>query len=242
VRPESPGLGPSALRTSSANEVGVGWSFWSQWVLASILGSAAGWGVSSAVYLVLGLTEDTVASGPAKVVIFAADGLALGAGLGTAQFLVLRRHLDRVSAWAWAAIVSYGVGFALTGALETAISEAIGAFAGYALTAIAGGLLPWLLVLRGRIPRSGWWVLASAGGFYLGIFAAIGTVPLVTSVLGLSRASNLGQSVGGVAFGLATAAIIGLTLGLTTATALTLLLRRRTFTRIKPLPSLRRVP
>lgn len=206
--------------TVSGKRTQVGWGFWLQWVLASVLGPAAGWAMSSTAYLLLGLTEETVEKSAAKVAIFGIDGVAFGAGLGIAQWLLLRRHVSQANAWVWAATVSYGVGFALTGALETAISEAVGAFAGYALAAIVAGFLPWFAVLRGRIPRSGWWVLASALGFYVGVFAAISSVPLVTSVLGLSKASNLGQSLGGVEFAAAIAGIIGLTLGLTTATVL----------------------
>src|SRR5262249_7603142 len=142
-------------------------------------------------YLLLGLTEATVEHGAAKVTIFAIDGVAFGAGLGIAQWLVLRRHLSQANVWVGAAAVGYGVGFALTGALETAISEAVGAFVGYALAAIVAGFIPWFSLLRGRVPRSGWWALASALSFYVGVFAAISGVPLVTSVLGLSKASNL---------------------------------------------------
>jgi hypothetical protein len=158
--------------------------------------------------------------------MFAVDGAAFGAGVGAAQLLVLRRYLDQAVAWLWAAIASYGMGFALTGALETAFSEAVGAFIGYALTAIAGGLLPWLFVLRSRIVHSGWWVLSSAGGFYLGIFAAVGSAPMLISAFALSGPSTLGQSVGGVQLAAAAAAIIGLVLGLTTATAMFAILRR----------------
>jgi hypothetical protein len=204
----------------------IGWSFWSQWVLASVLGAAVGWGTSSTVYLLLGLTEDAVARVPAKVAMFAADGVALGVGVGAAQFLVLRVHLDGAGRWVLATAVGYGAGFALTGLLEKAISEAFGAFVGYALTALAIGLLPWLLVLRGRVARSGWWILANAVGFYLGVFAAIASVPLVTSSLGLARPSNLGQSVAGIGYAMVIAAVIALFLGLTTASAFVLLTRR----------------
>jgi hypothetical protein len=203
-----------------------GWGFWSRWVGATILGAGAGWAASSTVYLLLGLTEESVASAPAKVAMFAVDGIAFGAGVGAAQFLVLRRYVDRVSAWVWAAIAGYGIGFALTGVLEETFSEAVGAFTGYALTAVAGGLLPWLFVLRGRVRSSRWWVPASAGGFYLGVFAAIGSAPLLISAFALSTPSTLGQSVGGVELAAAAAAVVGLPLGLTTATAMLLMLRR----------------
>jgi len=204
-----------------------GWDFWWRWVVASALGPAAGWGVASTLYVLLGLTEELVTSAPARIALFATDGVALGVGLGSAQLLVLRRRLDRSSGWVWAITLSYGIGFAMTGVLEQSFSEAIGAFTGYALTALMGGVVPWLLVLRRRVSRSGWWVAASGLGFYTGVFAAVGAAPLVASALGMAKPGNLGQSSAGVAYAVIIAAVIGLVLGFATATALVVLLRRR---------------
>jgi len=96
------------------------------------------------------------------------------------QWLVLRRRISRAGWWvlagtvgcsvAW--VVGYGVAVA-AGYSET--TEGFAAVLGLTLVAALGGaaagILQWL-VLRRRISRAGWWVLASTVGWGLGIAIA----------------------------------------------------------------------
>jgi hypothetical protein len=95
------------------------------------------------------------------VVQDAATGVIHGAEFGIAQWLILRQQVHKVGWWVVASIVGFTIAFPLTKTLFGELSHGllVAGGAGGVVGAIVGAL-QWL-VLRGRVGRTGWWVLAS---------------------------------------------------------------------------------
>jgi hypothetical protein len=96
---------------------------------------------------------------------------AMGASIGIAQSLVLPRGLE-IRWWIVATTLGIALGFWADTTLPFSIPFVSGAFSGVSGALI--GLGQWL-VLRRRFARSGWWVTASAVGFWSG-FALVDAV------------------------------------------------------------------
>jgi drug/metabolite transporter (DMT)-like permease len=151
----------------------VDWFVWLQWALASGLGAAVGFALADAV---LRPFSEALYDAMAEVVIF---GL-IGAMMGILQWLVLRRHFSQVGWWVAASAVGgtlVGIGGAYYGNKEGQVNLTVF----YSLVGSILGALQWLL-LRRRISRSGWWVVASLLGWALAL-------PVIQSLdrLGLMR-------------------------------------------------------
>jgi hypothetical protein len=133
----------------------VGWSFWLKWFLACLAGFVVGIPLFIGLSLLFGDQPGSV------VVQDAVTGVIHGAEFGIAQWLILRRHGHKVGWWVGASIVGFMIGFPLTKTLFGALSSGliVAGGAGGVVGAIVGAL-QWL-VLRGRVGRAGWWVLAS---------------------------------------------------------------------------------
>ena len=95
-------------------------------------------------------------------------GVAWGAILvGGLEWLLLRRHVARAIRWVLACfgavavvgVVVFGVG---------AFDADAGWVAGTGIFGTVAGVFQWL-VLKGQVPRAGWWVLASTVGWVVGI-------------------------------------------------------------------------
>lgn len=145
----------------------VGWGFWLQWVLASTVGMFVGF--------ILGfLVTAGIPEVLGKWFGFSVFGIVLGLAVGVLQWSILRRRVSLTGWWVLATAVG-GLGIFQAG-LIFGFSAFIGpykslvAFLGWIGIASLGGLvtgaLQWL-VLRGKVSRSGWWVLASTVGWAL---------------------------------------------------------------------------
>ena len=171
-----------------ARQVRWDWNVWYHWVLANAVGEGVGLGMTLVIgVIVFSGAEQTV--GPVAVA-----GLAILAGtliegmiVGTAQWLVLRRPLQgmRWRSWALAtalgACVAWTLGmipstFFLTGVQSGTAAPAqmndllrygLAAFMGFVLGSVLG--VPQWLVLRCYVRKAGWWVLANAIAWALGM-------------------------------------------------------------------------
>ena len=158
------------------------WRVWLWWVLASMVGWAVGGYVGVA--LGGGLSRGIIVAGYV--------GVALG-GIATAvlQWLVLRQRVSRAGWWvvtgiAGGAVVGVlvvgvgwvvGVGGSAVGGPDWGANwgpdwsanpgKDVGWVAGAGLYGAVVGGLQWL-VLRRRVARAGWWVLASTVGWVVG--------------------------------------------------------------------------
>ena len=160
-----------------------GWRFWLWWVLASTAGLLVG-------LVVVAYVGYPYAAGPSSknseafVVVFALAGAIVGASLGIAQWLVLRRRVSRTGWWMLASTAGGLVGFAFDGmVLRIMFAAPEGDLAFAALIGASLGIAQWL-VLRRRVSRAGWWVLASTVGsvvFLASVVFSAGAVLTSTS-------------------------------------------------------------
>lgn len=130
----------------------VGWGFWLQWLLASIVGFGLGFGLGRVLALAL-VGEVGWEGGEDKAAVFGIGGGALlwgvfGAVAGTMHWLVLRRHV----AWARWWLLAFTVFFGGFGAFFAAVHGQAGApwipggaTLGLIFGAITGIPLVWLL-------------------------------------------------------------------------------------------------
>ena len=193
----------------------VSWRFWLWWVLASTVGWAVGGGLSG-----------TLGSIQAGYV----GGMTVGAaGAGVLQWLVLRRRIARAGWWVPATVLvsavvggvivavgsSGGRGWNVTWSADP--GRVVVGLAGMSLFGTMLGVLQWL-VLRRRVARAGWWVLAGGVGWVAG--APLG------AVLGGGLSGFLGWSGSGTIDWALTWAGVGAVYGAITGRVLVWLLRQ----------------
>ena len=157
-----------------------------QWVLANAAGVAASMAITKAI-------------GP---IGFA----CLGIIPGVLQWLLLRREVPGLGWWAAMSSAGLALGFFLA-MLPMNMAGVDGPQVaplftlGFGLMGAVPGFLQWLL-LRRRVPRSGWWVLASG----------VGMAGCGMAYLGLTRGSDVRIAWGGAAGGAVYAAVTGIVL------------------------------
>ncbi len=165
----------------------IGWGFWLWWVLVS----AVGWFVGFIMGFVLAtiIVEPSMAGGGVLgfTLAYFMFGALLGSVVSLMQWLVLRLHVSRAGWWILASTAGFAVAFgavtAAGGAIEafgySEVFDELGTFAmvlGLTLTVALGGAVTGILqmlVLRSRVFRAGWWVLASAVGWGLGMVVVV---------------------------------------------------------------------
>jgi hypothetical protein len=138
------------------------------------------WALASALSYAIGLYAAVFVDDSADVVLGSAISLivaiaVLGGVTGVTQWLVLRQRIRKAGWWILASVLGYGTGFWLG---RVAADSAVPFFIGWGRIewlAIAGavwgttaGVAQWL-ILRQRIQKAGWWVLASATGLTIGL-------------------------------------------------------------------------
>jgi hypothetical protein len=142
-----------------------GTGVWWQWVLASMVGWAAGWAL-------FGTFADGLARfNPLGLQIGHLFGWMVGgAVIGMLQWLVLRRQID-LAAWSiLASSIGLTAGFIAGYALGGPPFDFLLAFT---LVGLVNGIVQWL-ALRQQVERAGWWIVASCVGFALGGAVAVG--------------------------------------------------------------------
>lgn len=131
-------------------------TFFNRWVIATTLG----WLLGLVLTLILAVGWGLL-GGQAQFMI----GISMGAGVGYMQHRHLEDWIDRPLRWLWISIAGMGAPF---------IFWDIGTYAGFGslfslpACVLAGGLLTGILqldLLRERMDRAVWWVLASTAGW-----------------------------------------------------------------------------
>jgi hypothetical protein len=173
-----------------------GWGFWLGWVLASTVG----WIVSVIMGLFMcGLSRDLLGDWSCNL----AWGIVIGIGVGVMQWLVLRRRVSGVGWWVLAsAAAGYGIMQGVPFVLSLSLSFGLLLrFTGVAaLGGAVTGILQWL-VLRGKVSRAGWWVLASTVGWGLCMAVMVAGMEAVGAVYGSLRMVGSGAVLGAVTGG-----------------------------------------
>jgi len=164
--------------------------FVSWWVGVTVVGWVVGFAICEAFFTNLTFPGTTT------------EGAVIGTFVGIGQALLLRGRIGGAVAWVVATIVSFGIGKALGqlvgGPLDTPLSYAVvGAFIGSFV-----GAAQWF-VLRSRVPRAGWWIVASLAGWGVGwLFVAYANQADDSAVLITYALGAIGAAAAGVITGL----------------------------------------
>ena len=171
-----------------------------------------GWLLGIPIIIVLALIGEAVHMGGAQVLV----GAGMGTGIGLMQGRVIRSILHKSTLWIWSCIIGLGAPFLLTD-----ISKLVGWNLPYSLPVSIGlgGLIigSWQeIILRSRLRKTGWWIVASALGW---------TLAAGTSAIADSPRSRAIRGIWGAVAYLGIVAAGGLILGRVTGLCLAWLFR-----------------
>ena len=181
--------------TIQGKQAGWDWNIWIQWILANAVGETVGLGGTLVIGgLLLLNAQNTMGVVPAASLAVLAGTLIEGITVGTAQWLVLRRPIKSIRWRVWVLATAIGAFVAWTLGMIPSTFMFAGADSGgeasaqisdlviYTLAAAMGFVLgpilgvPQWLVLRHHLPKAGWWVLANALAWMVGmVIVFIGT-------------------------------------------------------------------
>lgn len=213
-----------ALRIHYHSQQHPGWSLWLQWVGATAIGELLGF-IAPAV---VGSTSAVAGiSDLQRLPLLVLAGVIEGATFSCAQWLVLRRYLRQLSGRTWIGATAVAAGLAWAIVLVTISIPNLEAIPRWVL--IGAGLLigsiflvsiggaQWL-ALRQVAARAGWWILANAIAWPLGVIVSIIGIGLIPdgAALGLM-----------ILIGVASAVMMGVIVGAITGGFLVWLLRDR---------------
>lgn len=175
-----------------------GWSFLLWWVIASLVSYSVGFPAG----LALG-----------RSLLW---GWLLGGGVASLlQWALLRRRVDRAGWWILLSVLGLTIGSGLSFLVSQYLLQLLGLTAAFASAGAAVGLgigaSQWSL-LWSQFRKAGWWVLASAAGYCLGVLAAVNAPVMIPA----GRTLIFGPEFGG---------LIGLVSGAATGAAMLWLLR-----------------
>ncbi len=171
----------------------VGWGFWLRWVLASSVGLTVGFAVIAGLSETLGEVTDKPP--------VAAIGAAIGISIGIAQWLVLRARVARSGWWILASAGGFAVAFGAIGSVEEVVAVA------FAVGVVSVGIAQWL-VLRTQVPRSGWWVLASAVSIAVGFGIIFALPEAVGEAVSYAISETIAAGIGGAVVGAISGAVL----------------------------------
>jgi hypothetical protein len=164
------------------------WKLWLQWILANAVSETVGLGGTLLIgAFLLVKAEQTIGAVPAAALAVLAGTVIEGSVVGTAQWLVLRRPLKQMRWRVWVLATALGAcvawtlgmlpstllfsdpdtGAAAPSEMSDLLIYALAALMGLALGPILG--VPQWLVLRRHLPKAGWWVLANALAWMVGM-------------------------------------------------------------------------
>jgi hypothetical protein len=146
----------------NANQMNAGRGYWLAWFLASVIGYIFG--------AVLGVS---VAERLFNAVMGLALGTVMGATGGYFQWFVLRERIAGAGLWPLAS----ALGFALAMAIDTGENYAMAGLLLGSVFGVVSGILQWL-ILRRKVARAGWWLLANLLGSMVGAIAILIAAPI----------------------------------------------------------------
>ena len=178
------------MKTEHTN---VGWGFGLAWLLASSIGYGIGafMGMSTAWRFLpavdFGITTGTV----------------MGITGGYFQWVVLRERIAGAGLWGLASALGLGAAIGAIFATDQENNAMAGMVILGSVFGVVSGILQWL-ILRGKLARSGWWLLANLFGSMIGAIA----LPIASPMLEPGQ-QELGMMTLGLLFGAGNGAITG---------------------------------
>ena len=190
----------------SADQMNTGKGYWLAWFLASAMGFGIG-AILGGSFAYRFFPTDT---------FDAANGITLGIVMGATggyfQWVVLRERIAGAGLWGLASALGFGSAMGAPAAANSTENPAMAGFLILSVFGVVGGILQWL-ILRRKVPRAGWWLLANLLG------SLVGTISFPIAVT-ISETGNWGLAL--MAFGL----VFGAGIGAITGAGLVWLLRQ----------------
>ena len=177
----------------NTDQMNTGRGYWLAWFLASSIGYMLG------AVLGVSVAERLFDRSPFHVVMGLALGTVMGATGGYFQWFVLRERIAGAGLWTLASALGFGLAMAIdTGENYAMTGVLLGSIFG-----VVGGILQWL-ILRRKVARAGWWLLANLLGSLVGAIGILIAVPI-------GQAGNWGLAIitFGLVFGAGNGAITG---------------------------------
>ena len=181
----------------NTNQNIVGRGYWLAWFLASLMGFGMG------AILGVAFTYGLFNRDPFDIVMGTTLGTVMGATGGYFQWVVLRERIAGAGLWGLASALGLGLTMGILGAVNAGENNAIAEVLIGSVFGVVTGILQWL-ILRRKVARAGWWLLASLLGSLIGLIA----VP-VAAALGEAGNWDLAVMTFGLVFGAANGAITG---------------------------------
>lgn len=181
----------------NANQLNTGRGYWLAWFLASTLGYGIGaiLGMSIAPRL-FPLEVSAVANGMTLGVVTGLTG-------GYFQWVVLRERIARAGLWGLASAIGFGLAIGVVITTGTGRNFPVSGLLMAGIFGTVSGMLQWL-ILRRRVQRAGWWLMATLFGSLVGAIA----VPIAGVIFDAGNWS-LGVMIFGLVFGAGNGAITG---------------------------------
>ena len=132
--------------------VGIGFFFGSGWLLAPNLTGSLGTPL-------------------ANVIAFSVGGIIFGAILGASAWVIFHHWASSLKAWVVLSAAGFGVGATIVaGMLAIARNDIAWLTGGAAVIGLTLGIAQWILLRR--LPRAGWWIVATIIGVALAFWCA----------------------------------------------------------------------
>ncbi len=176
----------------------IGWFFWFQWTVATILG---------------GIPIVVVKLGNFSAVAIIGAGIVVGFTTGIMQWLVVRQWVYRAGWWILASAVGGVVAFsvALIGSMIGSLFQFMGfGVVGFIITGIVAGaisgttigIIQWF-VLRQWVYRAGWWIFCRA---------VVGPIVVIGKLIFILSGGGVALVLGEIITGTLTGAVTGVLL------------------------------
>lgn len=187
----------------NANQMNTGRSYWLAWFLASAMGF--GTGALMGMYFAYGLFPGDTFNTKISLIF----GIVMGATGGYFQWVVLRERIAGSGLWGLTGALGFGLAIGAAGAFNPGENYAMAGLLIGSVYGAVSGILQWL-ILRRKVARSGWWLLANllgslAGAIAIPIAAAIGEAgnwDLAVMAFGLVFGAGYGVITGAALVGL----------------------------------------
>ena len=179
----------------SENQMNTGRGYWLAWFLASVVGYGLG--------AILGMSIAWRFFPAADAANGITLGILMGATGGYLQWVVLRERIAGAGLWGVASALGLGLAISALASANIIENYAMAVFLFASMIAVVSGIPQWL-ILRRKVSRAGWWLLANLLGSLVG---AVGVV--IANAIGETGNWGLAAMIFGVGFGAGNGAITG---------------------------------
>jgi hypothetical protein len=148
----------------NTNQMNTGRGYWLAWFLASTIGYI--FGAILGVSVAYGLFNRD----PFDAVMGFTLGAVMGATGGYFQWVVLRERIAGAGVWGLASALGFGLAMGAMEATNASENYAMAVVLIGSIFGVVSGILQWL-ILRRKVARAGWWLLANLLGSLVGAIA-----------------------------------------------------------------------